>query len=379
MIPYGRQTITEEDINAVISVLRGDFLTQGPNVALFERAICEFTGSKNAIAVTNGTAALHLAVLALGVEKGQKVICPPLSFAASANCALYCGGEVEFVDIRHDSMCLDPDLVEQRLQCAKPGEFAGIITVDFAGHASDLMKLSKIARKYGLWLLQDACHAVGGEYLSNGRSDKIGAANLSDAAVFSFHPVKHIATGEGGAITTNCQNLAKKISLLRTHGITRQAAEMTKTDGPWYYEMVDLGFNYRISDILCALGASQMSRLSGNIARRQEIANRYFAELQDLPIELPTVASGVKHAWHLYVIRVAERLGLYNHLRECGIAPQVHYLPIHQHPYYIARYGRQSHPVSDKVYQTCLSLPMFHGLTDHDQSAVIAAIKKFYA
>ncbi|NBX93403.1 MAG: UDP-4-amino-4,6-dideoxy-N-acetyl-beta-L-altrosamine transaminase [Proteobacteria bacterium] len=380
MIPYGKQSITPEDIEAVVRVLQGDFLTQGPEVDRFENLIQSVTEAPHAVAVANGTAALHLVVMALGIKPGQKVICPPLSFVASANCVLYAGGCVEFVDIDPKTLCLDPQLVEEKLKSAKPGEYAGVITVDFAGYPSSLRQLKELTSNRGIWLLEDSCHALGAEYFSGRDSTflKAGSCSHADAAIFSFHPVKHIAAGEGGMVTTAHEKVAKRVKLLRTHGITKDPKELTKNEGPWFYEMQELGFNYRMPDILCALASSQLGRLAKNLERRREIANRYALEFKNLPLTTPETTSEVKHAWHLYVIQTEKRAQLFNHLRANGIAPQVHYIPIHTQPYYVKHFGKVSMPCSEQFYSRALSLPMYHGMNDQAQDQVIRAVKSFY-
>jgi UDP-4-amino-4,6-dideoxy-N-acetyl-beta-L-altrosamine transaminase len=378
-IPYGRQEITEEDIQTVVESLRSDFLTQGPRVEEFEKAFAQVVGASQAIAVTNGTAALHLSVLALGLNPGQKVLAPAISFVASSNCVLYAGGEVEFVDIDPVTYCLDLDLLENKLASNPFGTYAGVVSVDFAGLPVDLERLRQIANKYGLWILEDACHAPGAQFQkTNGEWSQCGSGEFADLAIFSFHPVKHIATAEGGMVTTRQLALAEKLRTLRTHGIVKTRDKLNHYDGPWYMEMQMLGFNYRIPDLLCALGTSQLKRFSENIKRRRQIAARYMAELKDLDLQLPQVNSKQMHGYHLFVIQEERRADLYSFLNQRNIFPQVHYLPIPDHPYYIKRYGKQSFPTAQNYYQKALSLPMYHSLLDDEQSHVIRSIQDFY-
>jgi UDP-4-amino-4,6-dideoxy-N-acetyl-beta-L-altrosamine transaminase len=378
-IPYGRQHITQEDIDAVVTTLQSDFLTQGPKVAEFEKAFAEYVGAKYAIALSNGTAALHLCAMALGVKKGEKAITTPITFAASANCILYCGGDIVFADIDKDSFLIDIGKVEELLKNSPPGIIKGIIPVDFAGQAVDLEKLRAIADKYHCWIIEDACHAPGGYFTdSKGNKQKCGNGAFADLAIFSFHPVKHIATGEGGMITTNRKDLYDKLLLLRTHGITKDPALLHENHGGWYYEMQELGYNYRIPDMLCALGVTQLKRADEGIKRREEIAARYdaaFAKHSD-KVTSPKYSKG--HAFHLYIIQVADRLGLYNHLRSNNIFAQVHYIPVHTMPYYQSLgFKKGSMPVAEHYYTQCLSLPMYPTLTNEEQDFVIKCVLDF--
>lgn len=378
-IPYGRQTITEADKKAVLDALESDMLTQGPLVAEFERAFAEFVGAPHAVANMNGTVALHLAALALGVKPGDQVLVTTNTFVASANCIRYCGGDVEFLDIDSRNFCLDLDLLEKKL-AGSLQKYAGIVAVDFAGYAIDMERLRDIADRNGMWIIEDACHAIGAEFKNlKGQWVKAGSGKYADVTAFSFHPVKHVATGEGGMCTTANAELYNKMNLYRTHGITRQPEALRENHGGWYYEMQNLGFNFRIPDILCALGLSQLSNIGPNLKRRREIADIYNAELQGLPIELPHVPETVRHAYHLYVIQTDRRKELYDYLRENKIFAQVHYIPVHQQPYYVDLYGKQSVPVAENYYSRALSLPMFHGLTAEDQTYVIKTIRAFFA
>jgi UDP-4-amino-4,6-dideoxy-N-acetyl-beta-L-altrosamine transaminase len=376
-IPYGKQYISDEDINEVISTLRSDFLTQGPKVAEFEQAFAKYVGANYAVAVTNGTAALHLSALALDVKKGDKVITSPITFAASANCIKYCGGEVLFSDIDKDSFLIDLDKIEDLL--LSDSSIKGIIPVDFAGNAVDLEKLKQITSKYNCWIIEDACHAPGG-YFFDSKGDKqfCGNGNFADLAIFSFHPVKHIATGEGGMITTNNKALYDKLILLRTHGITRDSSLLFDNHGAWYYEMQELGYNYRMTDILCALGISQLKRANAGLERRKAIAKKYdFEFTNNTNVKTPKYLDG--HAFHLYILEVNDRLGLYNYLRSKNIFAQIHYIPVHTMPYY-KKLGLKSgdYPVSEEYYSKCISLPMYPTLTDVEQRYVIDTILEYF-
>ena len=379
-IPYGRQAITQEDIGAVVNVLKSDYLTQGPAVSEFEIAFAKYIGVKYAIAVANGTAALHLCTLALNVKPGDKVITTPITFAASANSVRYAGGEVVFADIDPETYLLDIKGVEKLLQSHPTGTFKGIIPVDFAGRSVDLEAFHKLAKEYDCWIIEDACHAPGGYFTDSvGENQICGNGLYADLAIFSFHPVKHIASGEGGMITTNNEELYKKLLLLRTHGITKDANMLIQNHGGWYYEMQELGFNYRLSDIQAALGNSQLKRADEGLERRKEIAKKYNRAFENL--QFIHGQSGVVdgHAYHLYIIEVDNRLGLYNYLRENNIFSQVHYIPVHLMPYY-AQFGWKEGdcPLAERYYERCLSLPMFPTLTNAEQDYVISTIKRYY-
>ncbi|MDP4269560.1 MAG: UDP-4-amino-4,6-dideoxy-N-acetyl-beta-L-altrosamine transaminase [Bacteroidota bacterium] len=380
VIPYGRQEITEKDIEAVVETLKSDFLTQGPKIIEFEKKFAEYCGAKYAVAVSNGTAALHLSAMALGVKQGDKVITTPNTFAASANCVLYCGGEVVFCDINPDNFLLDLDKLEEMLSESTLGTYKGIIPVDFAGYPIDAERLRLIADKYGLWILEDACHAPGAFFAdSKGNKQICGSNQYTDLTVFSFHPVKHIATGEGGMITTNNPDLYEKLILFRTHGITKSPDLLIENHGGWYYEMQELGYNYRITDFQAALGVSQLSRADEGLAKRNQIAEKYDKALVGLPIKTPKIAEHIYHAFHLYVIQVPDRLALYNYLRENGIFAQVHYIPVHLMPFYKKQgWKKGDFPVMENYYEHCLSLPMFPSLKEEDQDYVIEKIHSFY-
>lgn len=381
VIPYGRQEISEEDIQTVVSVLKSEFLTQGPAVLEFEKKFADYVGAKYAVAVSNGTAALHLGALALGVKEGDKVLTTPITFAASSNCVLYCGGNVEFVDIDPENYCIDIKKLEETLNSHPSGTYKGIIPVHFAGFPIDMERLNLLAKKYGIWIMEDASHAPGASFKdSKGNWHKIGDCSFSDLTTFSFHPVKHIACGEGGMVTTNNYELYQKLLLLRTHGITKNADLMKNSPhGDWYYEMQDLGFNYRISDILCALGSSQLSRAESNLMKRQKIADKYDRELSGLPLQIPIRNSSISHAFHLYVILVEKRKELYQFLKSKNIYCQVHYIPVPKLPYYSeAGFTSADIPKANWYYERCLSLPMYHSLSDEQQSYVIQSIREFF-
>lgn len=380
-IPYGKQNITQEDLDAVCSVLKSDYLTQGPSIAAFEKAFAEYIGCSYAVAVANGTGALHLAALALGVNVKSKVITTPITFAASANCIRYCGGEIVFCDIAPDNLLLSIDNLERILSSSPKGTYNGVIPVDFAGYPVDLEELRKLADKYGLWILEDACHAPGGFFTdSKGLRQNCGNGVYADAAVFSFHPVKHIATGEGGMITTNRKDIYDRLIQLRTHGITKDAALMSENHGGWYMEMQELGFNYRLTDFQAALGISQLKRANAGMARRQEIKEKYDAAFSDNDhITLINVPAGVQHALHLYVIQVNRRRELYDHLRSMNIFSQVHYIPAHTMPYYRELgWKKGDMPNAERYYEHCLSLPMYPSLAEGEQQYVIDSILSFF-
>jgi UDP-4-amino-4,6-dideoxy-N-acetyl-beta-L-altrosamine transaminase len=400
-IPYGRQEITETDIEAVVSVLKSDFLTQGPAIQKFEEEFAKYVGAKFAVAVANGTAALHLAAIALNVKPGQKVITTPITFAASANCIRYCGGEVYFADIDPKSYLIDIESLKKLVDKCPKGTFSGIVPVDFAGYPVNLEQLKNFADEHGLWIMEDACHAPGGYFTdSKGKQQLCGNGKYADISIFSFHPVKHIATGEGGMITTNNKYLYERLLILRTHGITKKTdwlrnnpsladgSELNpdiETDSSfmtfpgWYYEMIELGYNYRMTDVLAALGSSQLKRADENFKKRQLIAEKYNEKLNNLDIQLPEIVSTVQHAFHLYVIQTNKRLALYNYLRENKIFAQVLYVPVHLHPYYQdLGYKAGDFPEAEKYYSRCLSLPMYPSLKAEQQDYIIKVINDFF-
>lgn len=388
-IPYGRQNITDKDIKAVIETLQSDYLTQGPKIAEFEAAFAEYVGSKFAVALANGTAALHLCTLALGVKEGDKVITTPITFAASANCIRYCGGEVVFSDIDPETYLLDIKKVRKLLERAPKGTYKGMIPVDFAGRANDLEAFRVIADEFDLWIIEDACHSPGGSFEDTSNTIQLcGNGNFADLAIFSFHPVKHIASGEGGMITTNDELLYKKLLQLRTHGIVKDtdlytnsidlAGGTNKYPG-WYMEMQELGFNYRLTDFQAALGLSQLSRAKEGVQRRRKIALNYFNAFKDKPFVKGQSETIEGHAYHLYIVEVEDRLGLYNHLRSKNIFAQIHYLPCHLMPYY-RKFGWKEgdFPKAEDYYKHCISLPMYPTLTDKEQAYVISEVNSYY-
>ena len=380
MIPYGKQHITQEDIDAVVQVLQSDFLTQGPKIAEFENAFAGYIGCKYAVAVANGTAALHLSALALSVNSSTNVITTPITFSASANCIRYCGGNVFFADIDAATLTLDINKVEELILSKPTGFFSGIIPVDFAGLPVNLEAFKMLADKYGLWILEDACHAPGGYFIdSKGNKQNAGNGNYAQLAIFSFHPVKHIATGEGGMITTNDENLYQKLLQLRSHGMVYQGNDkLIENHGGWYMEMQELGFNYRLSDIQAALGTSQLTKAEERIKRRNEIAAIYNKAFEGTGVEILSLPANVYHAYHLYIIQVNDRKKLYDELRKNKIFAQVHYVPVHLMPYYknIEDYTGKL-PIAENYYAKCLSIPMYPTLSNEEQEFVINTIKSY--
>lgn len=420
MIPYGHQTIDEDDIAAVVEVLRSGWLTTGPKVGEFERAVADFVGAKYAVAVSSGTAALHAAVFALGIGPGDEVIVPTMTFAATANCIVFQGGTPIFVDVNSDTLLIDPEKVEEQLarrlvrhsslseggslgeggKIAKNGRKAkAIIAVDYAGQPCDYDALRQIADRHGLALVADACHSLGGTY--KGRP----VGSLADLTVFSFHPVKHITTGEGGMITTDSAKLAERMQMFRNHGITRNPSRFVSRErqdidtpihrdshtsefghefGAWYYEMQELGYNYRISDFQCALGLSQLRKLPAWVGRRREIARQYDAAFAEIPaVEPVATREEVSHAYHLYVVRLDCRLlgmtrdAVFAALRAAGIGVNVHYIPVHLHPFYRRHFAtsRGTCPIAEKAHDQIMTLPLFDAMTDRDVLNVIQTLR----
>lgn len=378
-IPYGRQWISKDDIKEVAKVLKSDWITQGPKIRAFEDAVCRYTTAKYAVAVSNGTAALHIACLAAGIKKGDEAITSPLSFAASANCIAYCSGKPVFADVERTTCNIDPDEVKKKLG----RRTRAMIAVHYAGNPCELAKLSRLARKNNLLIIEDAAHALG----ASCRGSKIGSCAYSDMTIFSFHPVKSVTTGEGGMVLTNNRKLYEKLLLLRNHGITRDTAKMNRCDGPWYYEMQELGFNYRITDFQSALGISQLKKLDKFIRMRRDIVELYQQGLGDIEeIALPKESSGVKSAWHLYVIRLKGRKAmdarnkLFTALRKQGIGVNIHYIPIHLHPFYRKHFGyrRGDFPVAESIYDSILSLPLYPKMTKKELGRVISSVRKFF-
>jgi UDP-4-amino-4,6-dideoxy-N-acetyl-beta-L-altrosamine transaminase len=381
-IPYGRQTISDADVDAVIDVLRSDFLTQGPAVPAFEQALAVRCGAREAIAVNSATSALHLACLALGVGPGDRVWTTPVTFVASANCARYCGADVEFVDIDPATYNMSVDALIARLEHAeREGRLpAVVIPVHLAGQACDMAAIATLATRFGFRVIEDASHAIGGGY----RGAPIGNGVHSDITVFSFHPVKIVTTGEGGVALTNDPALAARMRLLRSHGITRDSALMGgEPDGPWAYEQLDLGFNYRLTDLQAALGRSQLSQLDAFIGRRRELVRAYNEQLRGLPVVTPWQHPDTQSAWHLYIIRLrlAEvgytRREVFQALRAAGIGVNVHYIPVYRQPYYRAHRetARAACPEAERYYAEAITLPLFPGLSDDEQASVVAALR----
>ncbi|MGI8952499.1 MAG: UDP-4-amino-4,6-dideoxy-N-acetyl-beta-L-altrosamine transaminase [Chitinophagaceae bacterium] len=379
MIPYGKQHITEEDIAEVTKTLKSDFLTQGPKINEFEKKFAEYVDAKYAVAVANGTAALHLSALALNVNEKSNVITTPITFAASANCIRYCGGEVAFADIDPATALIDIEKIKQLLVSSPKETFQGIIPVDLAGYPVNLETLRELADEYNLWIIEDACHAPGGYFTdSKGTKQKCGNGVYADLSIFSFHPVKHITTGEGGMITTNNKNLYEKLLMLRTHGITKNPELMHENHGGWYYEMQMLGYNYRLPDMNAALGISQLKRADENLKKRIAIAKKYDEAFLNKNIQLIKPPACIKHAYHLYVIQINNRKNLYDHLKKYQIFSQVHYIPVYMQPYYKELgFKAECFPNANAYYEKCLSLPMYPTLTEKEQNFVIETLLSF--
>jgi UDP-4-amino-4,6-dideoxy-N-acetyl-beta-L-altrosamine transaminase len=379
-IPYGRQNITDEDIKAVIEVLKSDWLTQGPDIKRFEEEFASYIGVNYAVAVSNGTAALHLAAMALDIKPGDKVITTPNTFVASANCVRYCGGEVVFADIDPETYLLDVNSVKKILEASPKGTYKGIIPVDFAGLANDLEKFRELASEYGMWIIEDACHSPGGFFVDkSGVQQNCGNGKFAELSVFSFHPVKHIAAGEGGMITTNDEVLYKKLLNLRSHGIQQDPQKRVEQHGVWYYEMQELGYNYRLTDFQAALALSQLKRADAGLKKRKEIAVAYYEAFKKSSFIKGQSGVVEGHAYHLYVIEIDDRIGLINYLRDQNIFAQVHYIPAHLMPYY-REFGWKDGdmPHAEKYYKHCLSLPMYPTLTKEEQEFVIDKIFEFF-
>lgn len=375
-IPYGRQHIDQLDIDAVISTLQADYLTQGPKVIEFEEKFAAYVGSKYAVAVANATCGLHLAVLALEVKPNDRVITTPITFAATANSVRYAGGEVWFADIDPNTYLLSIEHTRKLIESKPKGFFKGIIPVDFAGLPVNIEGFRKLAEEYNLWIIEDACHAPGGHFIdSTGKKQMCGNGNYADMGIFSFHPVKHIACGEGGMVTTNSKELYNKLSLLRTHGITKE--NMSENHGGWYYEMQTLGFNYRLTDIQSALGITQLAKNEQGVIRRNQIA-KYYKEAFEGKIKFQYLPEDNLNAHHLFVIEVKDRKGLYDHLKAHNIFAQIHYIPLHLAPYY-NQFGWKEgdFPNAEKYYQHCISLPMYPGLKEQEQDYVINSVIEF--
>jgi len=379
-IPYGRQRILEEDIDAVVDTLKSDFLTQGPKVKEFEENFARYIGSKYAVAVANGTAALHLSVLSLGIKKGAKVITSPLTFVATANAVLYAGGEIDFCDIDPNTLLIDINLLRKKLSDAPKGTYCGIIPVDFAGASIQMDEFKSLADEYNLWLLEDACHAPGGYFFNSSKvKNNCGNGNYADLAIFSFHPVKHIAAGEGGMITTNDFKLYKKLLTLRTHGINKSTEEIEKNHEDWYYEMQELGYNYRLNEISCSLGISQLNRAEEELFKRNQIARSYFEAFKNIS-EIQLMNENLEgHAFHLFIIKTKKRNKLYEYLKSKNISPQIHYIPVHLQPYYQnIGFNHGDYPIVEDYYQDCITLPLFPSLTEEEIKYIISVVKSFF-
>lgn len=376
-IPYGRQSISDEDIQSVVDVLKSDFLTQGPQVSAFEKAICDYTGAKYCVVVANGTAALHIAVASLELPVGSEGITSPITFTASATSMAYCGVEPRFADIDETTLCLSPEAFKNAIT----PKTRLVTPVHFTGRGCDMALISLIAKEHGIRIIEDAAHAIGSDYQDGG---KIGSCKYSDLTIFSFHPVKTITTGEGGAVTTNDPELYERLQLLRSHGITKESRLLEKNPGPWYYEMQTLGFNYRMTDIQAALGVSQMKRLDMFKARRLEIIKQYNTSFGAVSwLKTPCETFQESFCYHLYVVRIDwEKLGklrveVMAELRSKGILTQVHYIPVHTQPFYQQSYGTKNgdFPYAEAYYEQALSLPLYQGMTDRDVKLVIDEVK----
>ncbi len=382
MIPYARQEITQADIDAVVSVLQSDFLTQGPVVPRFEQAVAGYCGARHAVAVNSGTSALHAACLALGLGPGDWLWTSPITYVASANCGLYCGARVDFVDIDPRTYNLCPQALEGKLREAeKKGRLPKIVVpVHLGGQPCDMAAIHALSVRFGFRIIEDASHAIGGRY----KGEPVGSSRYSDITVFSFHPVKIITTGEGGMALTNDDGLAQRMALLRSHGITRDPEQMTHApDGPWYYQQIALGFNYRMTDLQAALGISQMKRLNEYAARRRELARRYDTLLADLPMTTPRRQHDSDSAWHLYVLRLRlDEIGkthchVFESLRQQGIGVNLHFIPVHTQPFFQAMgFKAGDFPEAERYYAEAISLPMYPTLTEGQQDLISAALHK---
>lgn len=382
MIPYGRQDINQADIDAVVSVLQSDFLTQGPQVPLFEQTVAQHVGVKHALAVNSATSALHIACLALGLGPGDWLWTTPVTFVASANCGLYCGAKVDFVDIDSRTYNLCPRALESKLVRAELANRLPkvLVAVHLCGQSCDMAAIRELGQKFGFKIIEDASHAIGGKY----KGEFIGNCRYSDITVFSFHPVKIITTAEGGMAMTNCDVLAQQMALLRSHGITRDPAEMTRApDGPWFYQQIDLGYNYRMTELQAALGVSQMKRLDAFVANRHELASRYDQSLADLPLTTPWQHPDSYSGVHLYVIRLQldkmtpTHRQVFEFLREKGIGVNLHYIPVHTQPHYEHKgFKAGDYPEAEKYYAEAISLPMYQNLSFAQQDLVVAALRE---
>jgi UDP-4-amino-4,6-dideoxy-N-acetyl-beta-L-altrosamine transaminase len=384
-IPYGRQDISQEDIDTVVEVLRSDWITQGPKIAVFEKILSDYCGAKYAVAVSSATAGLHIACLAAGLSQGDILWTSPNTFVASANCGLYCGATVDFVDIDPNTYNLSIEELERKLtEAENQGCLPKVVVpVHFSGQSCEMEKIAQLSAKYGFRVIEDAAHGIGGRY----QGEPVGSCQFSDMAVFSFHPVKIITTGEGGMVLTNKEDLYEKLIRLRSHGITRKVELMREeSHGPWYYQQLELGFNYRMTDIQAALGASQMQRLDEFVKRRRFLAERYNQLLQDLPLVLPWQHPDTESSWHLYVIRLKlDKISkthrqVFEELRQAKIGVNVHYIPVHTQPYYKQlgfKWG--DFPQAEQYYREAISIPLYYGLTENDRERVVNTIREILA
>lgn len=379
MIYYGKQFIDEQDINAVIEVLKSDFLTQGPVIEKFEKAVAEYCGVKYAVAVTNATSALHIACLAAGLDKDDILWTSPITFTASANCGRYCGADVDFVDIDDNSYDMSVIALKEKLEKSKIKPKV-VIPVHLAGQSCEMQKIYDLSKQYGFTVIEDASHAIGADY----KDTKVGCCKYSDMTVFSFHPVKIITTGEGGMVLTNNEELYKKLTLYRSHCITRDENLMTKeADGPWYYQQIDLGFNYRMTELQAALGLSQLAKVDKFVARRRQLADRYNELLKDLPLKVPYQNPDTDSSWHLYIVRVdfnkikKTKKQIFAEMKAKGVCLNLHYIPVHTQPYYQnLGFKHGDFPVSEKYYEEAFTLPLYYSLTDEQQDCVVSALKE---
>ena len=381
MIYYGKQNINEEDIQSVIDVLKSDFLTQGPAIEKFEKTVAEYCGAKYAVAVTNATSALHIACKAAGLGHGDVLWTSPITFTASANCGRYCGADVDFVDIDDKTYNISVDVLEEKLkQAKKDGKLPKVVVpVHLAGQSCEMERIHALSKEYGFTVLEDASHATGADY----KDTKVGSCKYSDMTVFSFHPVKIVTTGEGGMVLTNSKDLYEKLCLYRSHGITRDTKLMThEADGPWYYQQIELGYNYRMTDIQAALGTSQMQRLDEFVSRRRYLAARYNELLKGLPLRTPYQHPDTKPSWHIYVVRVdfdkvkKTKKQIFAEMKERGIVLNLHYIPVHTQPYY-EKLGHKPEecPVSLQYYKEAFTLPLYYSLTDEQQDEIVRALE----
>ena len=377
MIYYGRQSINEADIEAVVSVLHSDFLTQGPMIERFEKCVADYCGAKYAVAVTNATAALHIACKAAGLSPGDTLWTSPITFVASANCGRYCGASVDFVDIDNVTYNMSADELEKKLMAG--GHPKVVVPVHLAGQSCDMEKIYALSKRYSFTVLEDASHALGATY----KDTRVGSCRYSDMSVFSFHPVKIITTGEGGMVLTNNKNLYEKLVLYRSHGITRDVCKMTKAaDGPWYYQQIELGYNYRMTDIQAALGYNQMARLDMFVARRRQLAKRYDELLAELPLRTPKQSENSNSSWHIYIVRIDKscvnksRTDIFEEMKKRDVTLNLHYIPVHLQPYYQAMgFHAGAFPMSEHYYEEAFTLPLYYELTDKEQDKVVQALK----